>query len=208
MIRANTELIEMMDGESEWTQSTLRQVDRMNGLIQNLVMITRAQENEDRSEMTQINVSEIVQKAAEQFKSLAEQDKKDFEFDIEENVTMIALASSLQQLTMLLVDNAIKYCDDGGKIKVSLHNQNNGKRICMQVSNSYADGKNVDCSKFFDRFYREDESHHSSDDKGGYGIGLSVAESICEQYGGSIDAAWKDGIITFTCLLNTVGPKK
>ncbi|MGI6002630.1 MAG: sensor histidine kinase [Lachnospiraceae bacterium] len=208
VIRANTELIEMMNGESEWTQSTLRQVDRMNGLIQNLVMITRAQENEDRSGMMEINVSETVRKAAEQFRPLAEQDKKEFEFEIEDDVKMVALESSLQQLTMLLVDNAIKYCDDGGQIRISLRGISGGKKICLKVSNSYANEANIDCSKFFDRFYREDESHHNTEDKGGYGIGLSVAESICEQYGGSIDAQWKDGVITFTCILCAVGPEK
>ena len=48
VIRANTEMTELTEGESEWTQSTIKQVDRMNGLIQNLVMITRTREQENR----------------------------------------------------------------------------------------------------------------------------------------------------------------
>ena len=60
VIRANTEIEEMINGESEWTQSTMRQVDRLNGLVQNLVMIARAQEQEDRSEMAEIDVSRCV----------------------------------------------------------------------------------------------------------------------------------------------------
>ena len=59
--------------------------------------------------------------------------------------------------------------------------------------------KNADYSRYFERFYREDESHNT--DKGGYGIGLSIAESICQQYGGNISVTWKDGEIIFTCIL-------
>ena len=71
----------------------------------------------------------------------------------------------------------------------------------LTVSNSYAEGKEVDYSQFFDRFYREDSSRSTNKEKDGYGIGLSIAESICTQYKGNIRAAWKDGTITFTCLL-------
>ena len=65
------------------------------------------------------------------------------------------------------------------------------------VSNSYADGADVDYSKFFARFYRGDKSHNT--DKGGYGIGLSIAESLMNRYHGDIDASYADGMITFTC---------
>ena len=47
--------------------------------------------------------------------------------------------------------------------------------------------------------YRQDESHNIA--RGGYGIGLSIAESICENCGGSIEAVWRDGVISFICQL-------
>ena len=52
---------------------------------------------------------------------------------------------------------------------------------------------------FFERFFRQDKSHNI--DKGGYGIGLSIADSIVRKYRGKIDVSWKDGIITFSCIL-------
>ena len=73
--------------------------------------------------------------------------------------------------------------------------------IRLVVSNDYAAGKDVDTSRFFDRFYREDQAHTGGGEKSGYGIGLSIAEDLCARYNGSIRAAWKDGVITFTCLL-------
>ena len=69
----------------------------------------------------------------------------------------------------------------------------------LTVSNDYAGGKGVDYDRFFDRFYRQDESHNI--ERGGFGIGLSIAESLVQKYHGSIKASWRDGVISFTCLL-------
>ncbi|MCR4673260.1 MAG: HAMP domain-containing histidine kinase [Lachnospiraceae bacterium] len=200
VIRANTELTEIMNGPSEWTASTLNQVDRMNGLIQNLVMITKSAEQEDKSELSEIDAGKAVNESVTPYESLAAQKGITLERNIEENVTITADASKIRQLTTLLVDNAIKYCDENGRIIVGLKATGKRKKgICLTVSNSYAAGKDVDYNLFFDRFYREDSSHNI--DKGGYGIGLSIADSICSRYGGEIKASWEDGMITFTCLL-------
>ena len=110
---------------------------------------------------------------------------------------MTANKGQLSQLMSLLLDNAIKYCDDGGTVKISLSQK--GKGIKLNVSNSYAAGENQDYSRFFDRFYRDDKSHNI--DKGGYGIGLSIADGIVKQYRGKIDVSWKDGVIDFSCHL-------
>ena len=102
---------------------------------------------------------------------------------------------------MLLLDNAVKYCDENGTIEIRLEPfaKRSRKGVRMTVSNDYAAGKDVDYARFFDRFYREDKSHNI--DTGGYGIGLSIAESICAQQNGSIRAAWRDGRISFICEL-------
>ncbi len=199
VIRANTEIEEMMNGESEWTQSTMRQIDRLDGLVQNLVMISRAAEREDRSIMTEIDVSKNVEESVNPYRSLAQQDKKELIIEIAQGIRMVADESKIRQLTTLLVDNAFKYCDDEGKIRVSLDSLRKGKTVRLVVGNTFSKGANIDYSRFFERFYREDESHNV--DKGGYGIGLSIAESICQQYGGSISVSWKNGEIAFTCIL-------
>ena len=204
VIRANTEVQEMIDGETEWTRSTRKQVDRMDGLIRNLVMIARSQERESGEELTQIPMTQIVQDSVEPFSSLAIQDEKELIMDLEPEIRIFADESGIQQLTTLLVDNAIKYCDEKGTIRVKLHRvsvrfgglrKNNAVRLT--VANSYAEGEHADYTRFFERFYREDESHNA--DRGGYGIGLSVAESLCRQYQGRIRVNWKNGMIRFIC---------
>jgi signal transduction histidine kinase len=201
VIRANTELEELMNGESEWTQSTLRQVDRLNGLIQNLVMIARAQEAEDPDILGDIDASAAILETVRPYESLALQQGKSLTLDIISGIHMTADESRIRQLAVLLIDNTFKYCDDKGAVSVSFSRHRLGRQVRLIVSNTYAAGKDVDYSRFFERFYREDSSHTADGSRGGYGIGLSIAESICTQYKGSIKASWKDDIITFTCLL-------
>ena len=199
VIRANTEVIEMLQGESEWTQSTMSQVDRMDGLVQNLVMITRAAEREDRTAMQEIDVCKVITDSVDPFRALARQEQKELVVNLAPDVRMVADVSAIQQLCTLLVDNAIKYCDDKGRVEVELSQPKRG-RVTLVVRNSFANGKKAQFSRYFERFYRDDEAHS---DAGGYGIGLSVAESICTRYGGTIKAAWKAGMAVFTCQLRS-----
>lgn len=198
VIRANTEMSQMINGEDEWSASTMKQIDHMSGLIANLVMISKAQELEDTTEMAQIDASDIVNGTVKTFEPIAIQSGIALENKTSDGVTIIADASKIMQLTTILLDNAIKYCDESGTVRVELVTQRKGLRLT--VSNSYKDGANVDCNKFFERFYREDKSHNI--DKGGYGIGLSIAENICRQYNGDIRATWKNGEISFVCTLH------
>ncbi|MBQ9552125.1 MAG: HAMP domain-containing histidine kinase, partial [Clostridia bacterium] len=195
VIRSNTEMQEMIGGETEWTQSTIRQVDRMNSLVQNLVMITKSREMENTAGAEPVNVSQAVEQTAQDFVSRAESEGKTLEQQITPDLTLTADGSKIRQLTMLLLDNAVKYCDENGAVIVALAPlaKRNKKGVCLTVSNNYAAGRDIDCSRFFDRFYREDKSHNI--DTGGYGIGLSIAESICTQQNGSIRAVWRDGRI-------------
>ena len=63
----------------------------------------------------------------------------------------------------------------------------------------YAEGKGVDYSRLFDRFYRVDTSHSTRTK--GFGIGLSMAQELTERYKGRISASWKDGVISFLLIL-------
>ncbi|MCR5715946.1 MAG: HAMP domain-containing histidine kinase [Lachnospiraceae bacterium] len=200
VIRANTEMVEMVSGENEWTKSTLAQVDRLTGLIQNLVMVTRANENDSKADRTQIDFSAIANDTLHSYEAVAIQEQKTLTGDILPEITILAHEGDIRQITTLLIDNAIKYCDEQGEIRVVLRKNRKGKLVQLLVSNSYAGGEGVDYSRFFDRFYRGDESHNV--DKEGYGIGLSIAQGLMNRYHGGIDVAWKDGIITFICTFH------
>ncbi len=195
VIKANTELDMMINGENEWNQSTLRQTEQMTDLIRDLIMIARAEEGGKSENMIETDLSQVVREKAESFVSVARQAEKTLTLSITEGLKMKAEEGKMQQLTGLLVDNAIKYCDDKGTITVELTAK--GKHIRLVVMNDYKDGSQTDCSRFFERFYRADESHNNK--KSGYGIGLSIAEGIVKSHKGTIRAVWNNGIIRFIC---------
>ncbi len=200
VIRANTELEMMLNGENEWNTSTLRQIDHMTGLIKNLVLIAKAGEKEGEKDVRDVDVSALLEELSNTFLPLAIQAGKSLENKTKEKIVLRAEESDIRQLLGILLDNAIKYCDDKGQIVLEALRQ--GKGIRLRVSNSYTAGKEVDYRRFFERFYREDESHNI--DKGGYGIGLAIAEALVKQYGGSIDVSCKNEVISFECVLRNL----
>lgn len=198
IISANTELQELMTGENEWTESTKDQVERLSNLINQMVVLARLEEQPDVT-LVDVNFSEVVKKVAGNFKSVIEKAGKKYEIKLQEDIHVKATEDELYELVSILIDNACKYCDEDGQIFVTLTKAKRGKRARLTVANSYSDGKNVDYSRFFDRFYREDESHNQK--QPGYGIGLSMAESLVRIFKGRIWVSYKKGLIGFTVLL-------
>ena len=197
IISANNELVELMNGESEWTKSTNDQVKRMTGLINSLVAMARLQEQPELV-LTNVNFSDIARDAAEDFKGPVIKDGKEFVMDIQPNIHVKAEEKSLFELVTLLVDNANKYCDPAGKVSVTLR-KNRLSKAKLEISNTYTKGKDVDYTKFFERFYREDESHNNK--TSGYGIGLSMAQTMVKLFKGNISVNYKDDTITFVVSL-------
>ena len=198
IILANNELVEMMDGESEWTKSTNAQVERMTDLINSLVAMARLEEQPEVV-LTDLNFSAIAEDAAKNFKGPVIKDGKQFVMEIQPDIHVKAEEKSLFELVTLLVDNANKYCDTGGTVSVKLSKANRLSKARLEISNTYIEGKNVDYSKFFERFYREDESHNNK--KSGYGIGLSMAQTMVKLFKGSISVSYSGDTIIFLVSL-------
>lgn len=89
----------------------------------------------------------------------------------------------------ILLDNAVRYSDDGGEIQMQL-NRRRGK-VCVEVSNTCELPDISDLDRLFDRFYRLDESRSAK--TGGTGIGLSMVRAIAETHGGKATVQSVDG---------------
>ena len=148
-------------------------------------------------ELKTTDISEIVQSIAGEWRVPVEQGGKTFEASVAPGLKAKVDARMLHELVNILVDNANKYCDAEGAVSVRMSGK--GSKAVLVVSNSYAAGKEQDFSRFFERFYREDESHSSQ--RKGAGIGLSVASQIAEDFGGTIRVSWSGGTIFFTVVL-------
>ena len=206
IISANNELCEMIGGENEWTKSTKEQVERMTDLINRLVVLARFEEkSEEKSDVAEknINFSDIVTKSANSFKSMAIKGGKNFESNIQKNLCISGDDGAIYELVNILIDNANKYCDDGGTVGVGLLQHGiTFKKAKLVVYNTYKSGKGVDYSRFFERFYREDKSHNSS--VSGYGVGLSIAGNIVKRHKGKIHISYKNDTIYFNVYFNMV----
>lgn len=199
IISANTEVMEAMNGKSEWTQSNMNQVKRLSGLISDLITLARMEEASEMNESVneEIDLSTQLGEIASSFRPVIEQRGKKLEIDIDDGIRIKGSPKSMHELISILLDNAAKYCDDSGTVRVELRQQR--KQASIVISNSYKEGDNVDHSRFFERFYREDSSHNS--EKSGYGIGLSMAESIVNLHKGKITADHSNGITYFRVLI-------
>lgn len=201
IISANTELQELMEGETEWSSSTKEQTERLNHLIGRLIRLSRLEEQEDIKLAPQ-NISVIAEKVASDFAPLFTKEDKKFESSIEADVVEKVAQEEFYELLSILLDNARKYCDPAGTIRLTLQRKNYllRKRTCITISNDYKDGQPANIKRFFDRFYRAETSHNNQTTSG-YGIGLSMAQHLVSLFRGKIFVTYKKQVITFTVWL-------
>ena len=201
IISANTELQELMEGETEWSSSTKEQTERLNHLIGRLIRLARLEEQEDIKLAPQ-NISVIAEKVASDFAPLFTKEDKKFESSIEADVVEKVAQEEFYELLSILLDNARKYCDPAGTIRLTLQRKNYllRKRTCITISNDYKDGQAVNIKRFFDRFYRAETSHNNQTISG-HGIGLSMAQHLVSLFRGKIFVTYKKQVITFTVWL-------
>lgn len=189
IIRSNTDVLELENGDSKWTKNIQNQVDRLTSLVNSLVVFSRMEEK-DTAEKVKFNLSESLHARIDDFEELASFQKKHIIADIDNNIYYRGEQQAIVQLMDILLENAIKYATKETNINVAL--KKNKKYATMKISNQ-ANVKKGDLRKVFDRFYRLDESRNSTIK--GYGIGLSMAKLIAEKHKEVIKAyAPEDGI--------------
>ena len=189
IISSNADVLEMMNGDSKWTQNIHNQVDRLTSLVNSLVVFSRMEEK-DTVERSRFDLTNALESRIEDFNELAHFQKKNIVTDIDSDLYYFGEEASIVQLMDILLENAIKYAPEDSSISVSL--KKNRKYAILKVSNK-AEVKKGDLSKVFERFYRLDESRNSAIK--GYGIGLSMAQLIAEKHKETIRAyAPEDGI--------------
>lgn len=184
IIAANAEVLEMCEGENEWLTSIKNQTTRLSHLVKNLVELTKLNEIHDDKLRSNFNISNALLDTASNFETSAEVANKNFSYSAADDVIYHGNEAEIRQLITILCDNAIKYTDECGHIKLSLYKS--GKNIIIESYNTceYVDPQTV--SRLFDRFYRADSSRTRDTKTGGYGIGLSIAQAIVHRHKGKI----------------------
>ena len=200
VISANMDVLALEAGENEWIQSTKKQVANMRGLVNELIYLSRLDEEDAKLKRNDVDLSKLVRETAEPFVGMAEFSGKKMVVEAEVGIHVNGDNAALQRLISILCDNAVKYTPEGGTITVRLTHSRKG--IVLKTENTLASLLSRETVEhLFDRFYRADESR--SKESGGYGIGLSVAKAIVEKHGGAIQIRQRDdeNRIEFICIL-------
>ncbi|WP_456033090.1 sensor histidine kinase [Ruminococcus sp.] len=203
IISANTEVLEMVSEPNEWTASIKNQITRLNGLLKELLSLAKMEEEKPALTMADFNISDAVYDAASPFATLAETKGKKLTIDVANGLTYRGDEGAIRQLVSILTENAVKYADEGGEITVKLFTSHSGKETDLEVSNTCKEPPQGDLSKLFDRFYRDDSSRSRTmgEKKGGYGIGLSIAQAIVRSHKSKISCKAENGMMIFTAQL-------
>lgn len=189
VIEANTEVVEIENGESQWTRSIKEQISRLSELTEKLVFLAKMDEERNTFVMTEFSLSKLAQEIAEGFNGMAKAQNKKYTVSIDSDIGVKADEKAIKQLLSILIENAFKYSDREGNIAVTV--KKNGKYKEIEVRNTADNLKKGDLSILFERFYRLDSSRNSN--TGGSGIGLSIAKAIAEAHKGKIKAYSLDG---------------
>jgi len=189
IIDANTEVLEMEQGENAWTISTRKQIKRLISLTEQMISLSRMDEGGDIAEKERFCLSDSVAESTAAFEGPAATSGKRLTWQIEEEIYYFGNERMIRQLVSLLVDNAVKYSAGAGNIVVTLYQK--GKKIEIKVANDARELPVGNLDVLFERFYRMDASRNSA--TGGSGIGLSAAKVIVQAHKGKIEARSSEG---------------
>ncbi len=198
IIQANTEAMELHQGENKWTRNIKAQTARLSGLMGNLLTLARMDEAGELPPARPVDLSALAREAVDSFREAAALRGILLEDHVVPGLTIRSDREHMVQLLSILLDNAVKYTAAGGGI--ALHLAREGNVVCLRVRNAPARTPEGDLSRLFDRFYRGDPARTQR--SGGYGIGLSAAQAIVQAWKGRIGAELEgEDTVVFTVRL-------
>lgn len=189
IIDANTEVIEMENGESQWTKSIRNQVERLTSMVGQFITLSKMEEKNENFHKTDISLNIILNESLEPFDAVFLSKNIKINTFSEKDIHISGDEKLLRQLFEILIDNAAKYASENSTFSISMKRKSRKNMLTFENESDTISEGNLDI--LFDRFYRTDASRNSA--TGGSGIGLSVAKSIVTLHGGTIHAVSDDG---------------
>lgn len=177
VISANADVLEGEIGENKWLTYIQDQADRMNVLVNDLLNLTRL-ENNSNFIVSEFDLSKAIANTALPFECRAFDAGKNFVLNIEDGIRISGSEQHIKQMAAIFIDNALKYSKEKGTVRVSL--TNDGGKIRFSVYNTGTGLKESEKEKVFERFFRSDASRNRA--TGGYGLGLAIAKSIIDKH--------------------------
>ena len=165
-----------------------RETERLGGIVEDLLMLARADAGERPIERRRVFLDDLTLDAAESARIMADRKAVRLEVDDFEEAAVNGDATLLRQLVLILLDNAIKFTDTGGVVRVGVRPV--GTSAMLTVTDTGIGIPPEQLPHVFERFYRGDPSRTRGSTNGGrsegVGLGLSIAQWIAQEHGGSI----------------------
>ncbi len=177
----------------------IRECRRLTRLVSNLLLLTRSDSNEIQIERKDFSLTELLQEVIENYSEIALYQGKQMELNTEEQVTVTGDKEKIHQLIVILLDNAMKFTNEGGRIDVLCRNLGNSVELLVK-DNGIGIEKDI-LPKIFDRFFQGEQSRTTSE---GAGLGLSIAKWIIDQHQAKINV---DSVVGKGTAIKIIFPK-
>ena len=176
-----------VEQERKWLESTEEEAQHMKQLIDQMLFLAKSDAGSAQVQLSEVNLSEIVEGSALNFEPVAFEREVLIDTDIEPDITLEGNQLQLNQLAHILIDNAVKYADDGTTVTITLHQKS--EVIQFAVNNKGSVISKEEMEHIFDRFYRAEKSRTTK----GYGLGLSIAQQIVRNMSGKLTVQSSSG---------------
>ena len=190
---------ETVESQIKWLDYMKIGMDRMSTLTQDLLTLARLDDAQVAVQRSRFDLSEAVREVALPMQPICMAKEINLSLNIADHIVITSAEQGIRQVVAILLDNAIKYTDQGGKIDVTLNGADNMIRLTVQ--NTGEGIAETDIEHIFDRFYKSDTVRHQGDRS--YGLGLSIAKGIIDRADGSICAVSSGGVTTFSVSLRS-----
>ncbi|MHC5252476.1 HAMP domain-containing sensor histidine kinase [Listeria kieliensis] len=172
----------------ESLKASLTELDRMKRLVQEMLDLSRAEQVSQTKELQITSINDTVEQVRRNFEIMYE----DFRFTLEEpekNLFALIQHNHLEQLLIIVMDNAVKYSGDSKEVNMQL--LKNKEQVQIVIRDHGVGISEDEIEKVFNRFYRVDKAR--SRERGGNGLGLAIAKQLVEGYLGTINAESVEG---------------
>jgi len=188
----------LLDGAMEdekvrdkFLEKAARSLDNLNVLVQDLLTLSRMESGDIKMQPSQFDLYQLTQEIFEQLEESAASKNVKLKFDKHQVPKAMTYAdrNRIGQVMTNLIDNAIKYGNEGGKVVVEIESEKDSLIVSVRDDGPGIEPEHL--KRIFERFYRVEKSR--SKDRGGTGLGLAITKHIVEAHGSKISVTSKPG---------------
>jgi two-component system phosphate regulon sensor histidine kinase PhoR len=198
------ETVENPDEQQRFLAIILKHVNRLDAILEDLLALSRMEQEDGSNEvrLSEGSIREVIRTAVQVCQPKAAARDIAISYDAAAELTANLDATLLEQAFVNLIDNALKYSDDGSQVRITASRSNGEVTVAFADQGSGIPNKHL--PRLFERFYRVDKAR--SRKLGGTGLGLAIVKHIVHTHGGhiTVESSLGQGS-TFTVHLPAIG---